>query len=140
MVIDPTTYDPPYIGRWVKDIEIRVSTTDPDGPYKTVGRYMVVNRPIKQAFDFPPVECKYLQILLLSNHGSDKCVELGEIEVYEGILSDNVLDDYIVRLENLLNDLKRYRDSVVYQQQRQALDDILKKQPPPTEAPTPTPQ
>lgn len=134
VVIDPTTDDPPYIGRWVKDIEIRVSTTDPDGPYKTIGRYMVVNRPIKQAFDFPPVECKYLQILLLSNHGSDKCVELGEIEVYEGILSDNVLDEYIVRLENLLNDLKRYRDSVVYQQARQSLDEILKKQEAPVTA------
>jgi hypothetical protein len=138
VVIDPTTDDPPYIGRGVKDIEIRVSTADPDGPYKTIGRYMVVNRPIKQAFDFPPVECKYLQLLLLSNHGSDKCVELGEVEVYEGIVGDNVLDEYIVRLENLLNDLKRYRDGVVYQQSRRSLEDVLKK--PEVPAPTPAPE
>ncbi len=138
VVIDPTTDDPPYIGRWVKDLEVQVSTNEKDGPYKTIGRFMVVNRPIKQAFDFPPVECKYLRLLLLTNHGSDKCVELGEVEVYEAIVSDNQLDEMIVRLENLLQDLKRYRDAQVYQEARKSLEEATRKPEPPAEtAPAP---
>ncbi len=140
VVIDPTTDDPFFIGRWVKDIEIQVSRTEKDGPYKSVGRYEVVNKPIKQAFDFPPVECTYLRVLLLSNQGSDKCVELGQIEVYEAIVGGNQLDELILRLENLLQDLKRYRDAQVYQRERDTLKAVTTKPPaPPPTPPTPVP-
>jgi len=135
VVIDPTTDDPPYIGRWVRNIQIQVSTTESAGPYKTVGRYMVVNRPIKQAFDFPPVECRYLRVLLLDNHGSDKCVEVGEIEVYEAIVGQDQLDRLILRLENLLQDLKRYRDAQSYQSQKNTLEAVTAKEAPPQPIP-----
>jgi hypothetical protein len=139
IVIDPTTDDPPIIGRWVRDVELQVSTTKPDGPYKSIGRFIVVNRPIKQTFEFPPVEARYVRLVILSNHGSDKCVEMGEFEVYEAIISGSELDEMIMRLENLLQDLKRYRDGMLYQQQRQIVDAITEKKPPagaPAQQPT----
>jgi hypothetical protein len=131
IVIDPTTDDPPYIGRWVRDVELQVSTTTPEGPFKSVGRFVVVNKPIKQTFEFPPVEARYVRLLLLSNHGSDKAVELGELEVYEAIVAGDALDQLILRLENLLQDLKRYRDGVLYQQQRQVEETVTKPAQPP---------
>lgn len=137
IVIDPTTDDPPYIGRWVRDIELQVSTTTPDGPYKSVGRFVVVNKPIKQTFEFPPVEARYVRLLVLSNHGSDKCVEMGELEVYEAIVAGDVLDQLIIRLENLLDDLKRYRDGVLYQQARQVEEAVTRPAQPPAQATEP---
>lgn len=136
VVIDPTTDDPAIIGRWVRNLEIQVSTTEIDGPYKTLGRYLVVNKPIKQAFDFPPAECRYLRILLLDNHGSDRCVELGEIEVYEAIIGEDQLGQLILRLENVLLDLKRYRDTLRYQAEKRTLEQVTRKD---TAAPEPAP-
>ncbi|MCD6351150.1 MAG: discoidin domain-containing protein [Armatimonadetes bacterium] len=130
IVIDPTTQDPPVIGRWVRDVELQVSTTTPNGPYKAVGRFIVVNRPIKQTFEFPPVEARYVRLVVLSNHGSDKCVEMGEFEVYEAIVGEDELDRLIIRLENLLQDLKRYRDGVLYQQRRAIIEAVTEKKPP----------
>lgn len=138
VVIDPTTDDPPYIGRWVKTVEIQVSNTMPDGPYRSVGTFLVVDKPIKQAFDFPPSEARFVRLIVRENHGSDRCVELGEIEVYEAIVGRNQLDEMILRLENLLNDLKRFRDGTTYQQGRATLDEILRKDAPPA-APTDQP-
>ncbi len=135
VIIDPTTADPVYIGRWVKNIEIQVSSTEPEGPYKSVGRYLVVKKPIKQVFDFPPVECRYLKLLIHDNHNSDKCVELGELEVYDAIIGHNQLDALILRLENLLQDLKRYRDAQVYQKQKNTLEEVTRKEAPAAPAP-----
>ncbi len=134
MVIDPTTADPPIIGRWVRHIELQVSNTTVDGPYKTVGHFTVVNRPIKQTFDFPPVEARYVRLVIWSNHGSDKCVEMGEVEIYEAIVGDDVLDQLIMRLENLLQDLKRYRDGLLYRQQRERTEQQTRKEAPPEAA------
>ncbi len=135
IVIDPATADPPVIGRWARNITVAVSTTTPDGPYETVGRFLVVNKPLKQAFDFPATEAKYVRLLITSNHGSDKCVELGEVEIYEAIVTQSSLDQLIVRLENLLTDLKKYRDSQLYRQQQQILEEVTSKPPAPiTEA------
>jgi len=130
IVIDPTTDDPPYIGRWVRDVELQVSTTTADGPFKSIARFVVLARPIKQSFEFPPVEARYVRILITSNGGSDKCVEMGEFEVYEAIISGDVLDQLIIRMENLLQDLKRYRDGVLYQQGRDTTEDVTRKAPP----------
>ena len=136
VVIDPTTDDPFYIGRWARTIEIQVSNTEKDGPFKSVGNFMVVNKAIKQAFDFPPVECRFMRILFKDNHGSDRCVEVGEIEVYEAIIGQDQLDELIIRMENLLNDLKRYRDAQRYQEAKTTLEAVTAKpEPAPTVAP-----
>ncbi len=127
IVIDPTTDDPSIIGRWVKTIEVQVSVTEADGPYRPVGTYMVVNRPIKQAFDFPPVECRYLKVIIHENHSSDRCVELGEIEVYEAIVGEDQLDQLIIQMENLLNDLKKFRDAARYQDEKRTLQSVTEK-------------
>ncbi len=112
IVIDPTTPDSPLIGRYAKDFELYVSATTPDGPWALVKRGQLLNKPIKQTFDFLPVEARYLRLVITSNWGSDRYVELGEVECYEAIAGDDALDGLIVRLESLLQDLKRYRDSV----------------------------
>lgn len=115
-VIDPTTDDPEWLGRWVKNVRISVSTEGVDGPYKSVGSYVVVRQGIKQTFDFTPVEARWIKLDITSNWGSDYCVGLGEFEVYEAIVGDDVLDQLISRLDTLLTELKRYRDSQRYQQ------------------------
>ncbi|MGI5819218.1 MAG: discoidin domain-containing protein [Armatimonadota bacterium] len=116
VVVDPTTDDPEWLGRWVKNIRISVSTEGADGPYRTVGSYVVVRQGIKQTFDFTPVEAQWIKLEITSNWGSDYGVGMGEFEVYEAIVGDDVLDQLISRLDTLLTELKRYRDSQRYQQ------------------------
>jgi hypothetical protein len=116
VVLDPVTDDPPEIGRWAQDFKVLISNTTKDGPWVEVKSGRLLNKPIKQTFDFPPVECRYMKVQILSNWFSDQFVELGEIEVYEALATGDTLDQLIIRLENLLNDLKRYRDSQRYNQ------------------------
>ena len=134
IVVDPTTDDPEFLGRWAKDITILASTTTPDGPFKTVGQFLLVRRGIKQTFDFPPVEARYVKLQITGNWGSDYCVELGEFEVYEAIVGDDELDQLIMRLMALLEDLKRYRDSQRYQQVQQSIEAVTTK---PEQTPAP---
>lgn len=135
IVIDPTTADPSVIGRWVRDVKVEVSTTSPEGPYRTVKRCLLLNKALKQPFDIPPTEAKYVRLVITSNHGSDKCVEMGEVEIYEAITPENALDQLIIRLENLLADLKQYRDGQLYQQQQQTLKEVTTKPEPPATTP-----
>lgn len=135
IVIDPTTADPLFIGRWVRDAKVEVSTTSLDGPYKAVARCLVVNDALKQHWDFSPTEAKYVRLVITSNHGSDKCVEIGEVEIYEAITAENTLDELIIRLENLLEELKKYRDAQLYKQQRQTLEEVTTKPAPPATTP-----
>ncbi len=137
VVIDPTTDDPEFLGRWAKDFRVLVSSTLPDGPYRTVGNYLLMRKGIQQTFDFPPIEAKYIRIEVTGNWGSDFCVELGEVEVYEAIVGDDTLDSLINRLESLLLDLKRYRDSQHYQNAQQTIEEVTA--PPATPAPPANP-
>jgi hypothetical protein len=114
--IDPTTDDPAEIGRWAKDFKILVSNTTEEGPWVEVKSGRLLNKGIPQTFDFPPVECRFLKVAIVSNWFSDQFVELGEVEVYEAIATGDTLDQLIIRLDNLLQDLKRYRDSQRYNQ------------------------
>lgn len=116
VVVDPTTDDPEWLGRWAKNIRISVSTEGVDGPYTVVGTYIVMRQAIKQTFDFTPHEAEWVKLDITSNWGSDYCVGMGEFEVYEAIIGDDVLDQLISRLDTLLTELKRYRDSRHYQQ------------------------
>jgi len=116
IVIDPTTDDPEWLGRWVKNIRLSVSTQSADGPYTDVGSYLVMRQGIKQTFDFTPREARWIKLDITSNWGSDFCVGFGEFEVYEAVLGDDELDQLISRLDTLLLELKRYRDSQANQQ------------------------
>lgn len=82
IAIDPATRDPWLIGRWVREVEVQVSTSDPSGPYRTVARFVVPNKPGLHYFDIPDCEARYVKLVILSNHGSDRCVEMGEVEVH----------------------------------------------------------
>jgi hypothetical protein len=124
VVVDPTTDDPEWLGRWAKNIRVSVSTESVDGPYRKVGSYLVVRRGIKQSFDFTPVEARWVKLDITSNWGSDFCVEMGEFEVYEAIVGDDVLDQLISRLTTLLDELKRYRDSQRYQQVQENTEEV----------------
>jgi len=138
---DPVTDDPLEIGRWARDFEIHVSSTTRDGPWAMVQNGRLLNKPITQTFDFPPVECRYMKIMFTSNWFSDQFVELGEIEVYEALATGDTLDQLILRLENLLQDLKRYRDSVRYNQPlRPELTPPATTEATPTTTTQPTPQ
>lgn len=112
LVIDPTTIEPTLIGRGVRDFELYVSSTTQDGPWALVKRGQLLNKPMRQTFDFLPCEARYLRLAIITNWGSDRYVQMGEVECYEAIAGEDALDQLIVRLESLLTDLKRYRDSV----------------------------
>jgi len=133
VVVDPTTDDPEFLGRWAKNIRVSIATEGMDGPYKVVGSYVVVRRGIKQSFDFPPVEAKWVRLDITANWGSDFAVELGEVEVYEAIVGDDMLDQLIQRLSNLLDDLKRYRDAQRYQQHQESTEAVTTRPEPAVE-------
>ena len=133
VVVDPTTDDPEWLGRWARNIRVSVSTEGPDGPYKRVGSYVVVRRAIKQSFDFAPVEAEWIRLEITSNWGSDYTVGMGEFEVYEAIVGDDHLDQLITRLNTLLDELKRYRDSQRYQEIQENTEAVTATPDPPTE-------
>lgn len=139
VVIDPTTDDPEFLGRWVKNVRISVSTDSVDGPFKPVGSYVVVRRAIKQSFDFPPAEARWIKLDITANWGSDLTVEMGEFEVYEAIVGGDTLDQLIQQLSNLLDDLKRYRDSQRYQE-HQATTEAVTAPPAVPVPPVPAPE
>lgn len=112
VVIDPTTPDGAWIGRWAREVELFASSDAPDNAttYKYVGTCKMINKGEPQVFTFSPVEAKYLKLRIRANWGSDKYVALGEIQVYEAIPDVGQLDQLITRLEQLLNDLKKFRE------------------------------
>jgi hypothetical protein len=110
VVIDPRTYDPPAIGRWARDVEVLVSQTAPDGVYQSVGGpWRLLRVPKPQTFEFIPIEARYVKLRVLSNWGSDRCVELGEFEVYEAIVSGDDWGALINRFERTISDLEHFR-------------------------------
>jgi hypothetical protein len=117
VVLDPTIPDPTFVGRAARDFEIWVTTdTDPEkATWKLVLIGTLRNEKQRQEFYFIPVEARFVKLRILSNHGSDRYVALGEFEVYEATQGIAVLDQLIARLEQLLADLKRYRDQLAEQ-------------------------
>jgi len=110
IVIDPVTADPFFLGRGVKDVEVSVSGTTLDGVYHRVAGFRVRNIPEAQEFYLLPTTAKFLRVSLTSNWGSNKFVELGEVEAYEPITPEmGDLEEIIVRQEQSLDELKRYR-------------------------------
>ncbi len=117
VVLDPTIPDPTFIGRAARDFEVWV-TTDPNpetSNWKLVLIGTLRNEKRRQEFYFLPTEARFVRLRIRSNHGSDRYVALGEFEVYEATHGIAVLDQLIARLEQLLADLKRYRDQLAEQ-------------------------
>lgn len=115
VVLDTTTPDWIFVGRAARDFEVWVSTESPDGPFKLVLIGTLRNEKKRQEFYFTPVEARFVKLRIMSNHGSDRYVSLGEFEVYEATHGIAVLDQLIARLEQLLADLKRYREQLAEQ-------------------------
>lgn len=111
LAIDPTTPSPETLGRWVRLVELQVSGTAEFGPYTTVGRFIVLNQPRRQSFSFPPVKCRYARLLLVENHGSDRRVELGEIELLEGTDQPDTIESITRRLQAAMVELVAIRDA-----------------------------
>lgn len=111
--LDPRTYDPQIIGRWVRNFRIEVSLTTPEGPWESVGSFELINQPVPQTFTFEtPVLAKYVRLVITSNQmsnvrGSTR-VSLGEFEVYEALVGDDELVQIISGLERLAARLRRY--------------------------------
>ncbi len=97
--------------RWIKDFEILVSTSGPREGFSSVGNFRLELRSNQQDFYFKPVKTKYLMIRVLSNWGSNRYAEIFKVGAYEAVQSDKELDLLINRLEQVLNDLKAYKDT-----------------------------
>ncbi len=115
VVLDPTIPDPVFIGRAARDFEVWVATEGPEGPWKLVLVGTLRNEKRRQEFYFSPVEARFIKLRVLRNHGSDLYMALGEFEVYEAASGIATLDQLIARLEQLLADLKKYRDQLAEQ-------------------------
>lgn len=109
VVIDQKTINWPLLGRGAKDVEILVSNSK-NGPWTHVAGHSLLNRNGPQTIAFKPAEAKFLMLRVSSNWGSDREVCLGEVEAYETVVGTGELDELISRLEQILTDLKRYRD------------------------------
>lgn len=112
-LVDPATRDPWGMMRGAREIEIAVSTLDADGPWKALGHWELPLQPSPQLFHFPPAEAKYVRLMVLSNYGSDRYVELGEFGVFRLSEKADPLRGISLRLENCVTDLKKYREGAL---------------------------
>ena len=97
--------------RWIKDFEILVSTSGPKEGFVSVGKFRLELQQQRQDFYFKPTKAKYLMIRVLSNWGSNRYAEIFKLGAYESVQSDKELDLLINRLDQVLSDLKAYRDT-----------------------------
>ena len=107
IVINPLTDLPPE--RWVKDIEVQVSTESAEGPYQPVAQLTLRQQGVPQSFDILPVDARYVRLQVRSNYGSDRAVALGEIEMYEAIDAADPMGGVINRLEKAVAQLDKYK-------------------------------
>ncbi len=82
VVLNPWTSEWRYA--WVKDFELYVSDTDPDlEDMGWVGSFRLDHYGIDQAFEFEPVDARYVALVVTSHWGGDEGITLNEFEVYE---------------------------------------------------------
>ncbi|MDQ3702023.1 MAG: SUN domain-containing protein [Chloroflexota bacterium] len=77
---------------WVKEFEVLVSTTGPEGAFTSVGTWTLdprqaragtdLERPNPARFEFPETNARWVMLRVLSNNGSTDYTSLGEFEVY----------------------------------------------------------
>ncbi|MFQ6131545.1 MAG: discoidin domain-containing protein [Armatimonadota bacterium] len=117
VVVDPVSADPKWTRRWVRDIEVLVSETTADGLYRPVDNFLVSLKEVKQTFVFrAPVQARYVKLRINSNHGSPKCVSMGEFEVYEAIVGTGELDVIIEEAAGVLDKLQDYTNARTFAQ------------------------
>ncbi|MGQ9732222.1 MAG: discoidin domain-containing protein [Candidatus Zipacnadales bacterium] len=107
-LVDPRTCDPWTIGRGAKEIEIATSIVSQEGPWHTVGRWELPQEPAVRVLHFPPSEARFVRLLVISNHGSDRYVGLGEFGVYRLSKDVNILEGIALEFENIITNLKLY--------------------------------
>lgn len=89
IVINPQTEDALFTNRGVRLFEMQVSTQTKDGPWRSLGRAEVPQKPdsVTGSFNFsfnivPAVQARYVRVIFLANWNSDRHVSCGEIEIY----------------------------------------------------------
>jgi len=95
--------------RWAKDIEVQVSTTSAEGPYRAIQQITLKRTADAQEFPILSADARFVRLMFRSNWGSDRAVSLGEVEIYEAIDTTNPMGGVIARLESTIADLKRYK-------------------------------
>ncbi len=81
VIINPSTRE--GHDRWAKDVEIWISMDNPDRGFAKVAEVTLRAESVDQDITFAPVEARYIKLRILSNHGSDRYVELGKVQVIE---------------------------------------------------------
>jgi hypothetical protein len=109
-VVDTRTRDPWATLRGAREIEISTSIDAADGPWKAVGRWELAAEPGARLLRFPPAEARWVRLSILSNYGSDRYVQLGEFGLYRLTQDSDPLGAIVMEFENILTNLKRYRE------------------------------
>jgi hypothetical protein len=99
--------------RWAKDVEVQVSSSTAQGPFRAVAQLTLKRSAERQEFVILPAPARFVRLVFRSNWGSDRAVALGEVEIYESISNTDPVGQLISRLEGAVNDLKRFRDAQV---------------------------
>ncbi len=87
LAFNPFTTESP--DRWVKEVEVQVSTQGPKQGFKSVGKFTLHNRqnvdrgkPLPdQTFKIDPTQAKFIKLMLLKNHGGS-FLQLGEFKAF----------------------------------------------------------
>jgi len=112
-VVDTQTRDPWGMMRGAREIEISTSIDKQDGPWKLLGRWELALEPGPRLLRFPSAEARWVRLTVLSNHGSDRYVQLGEFGVYRLSPEVDPLGGLVLEFDNLLTDLKRYKEGAL---------------------------
>ncbi|MBM3498537.1 MAG: discoidin domain-containing protein [Armatimonadetes bacterium] len=108
-VVDTRTRDPWGMMRGAREIELSTSIEGQDGPWKALGRWELDAEPGPRLLRFPAAEARWVRLNVLSSHGSDRYVQLGEFGVYRVAPERDPLGGLVLEYENILTNLKRYQ-------------------------------
>jgi hypothetical protein len=113
-VVDTRTRDPWGMMRGAREIEISTSIeAKEEGPWKSLGRWELPLEPEPHLLRFPSAEARWVRLTVLSNHGSDRYVQLGEFGVHRLWPDVDPLGGLTLEFENLLTNLKRYKEGAL---------------------------
>jgi Mg-chelatase subunit ChlD len=80
VLLSPRHFEP--ASRAPSEVELAVSTEDPDGEFVSLGRFRLPEARAVHALSFPPVEAAFLRVTILGVHRAGRSA-LGEIAVFE---------------------------------------------------------
>ncbi|HEY7530173.1 MAG TPA: VWA domain-containing protein [Gemmatimonadota bacterium] len=81
VVVQPPPASP---DQWPKDVEVWASMDSSSASFTRVAAATLLNEAVEHAIRFDPVEARFLELRILTNHGNESRVRMGDVRVLEG--------------------------------------------------------